>query len=54
VGRDYHKHQQAIGAPFADAVREQIRGLLVEQQVNKRLETLVKDRHRKASLDFPS
>jgi parvulin-like peptidyl-prolyl isomerase len=49
----YQQHQQNIGEPLTDTVREQIRRLLVEQQVNARLVDLVGDLRRKASLDFP-
>jgi peptidyl-prolyl cis-trans isomerase SurA len=53
ISQYYYQHQQDIGEPLTDAVREQIRRLLVEQQVNARLVDLVGDLRRKASLDFP-
>jgi peptidyl-prolyl cis-trans isomerase SurA len=53
IGQYYHEHQQAIREPFTDVVREQVRRLLVEQQVNARLVDLVGELRRKASLDFP-
>jgi hypothetical protein len=49
----YQQHQQDIGEPLTEPVREQIRRLLVEQQVNARLLDVVGDLRRKASLDFP-
>jgi hypothetical protein len=53
VAQYYQQHQQAIGEPLSDGVREQIRRLLVAQQVNARLDGLVEDLRRKASVDFP-
>jgi hypothetical protein len=49
----YQEYQEAIREPLSEAVRGQILALLVEQQVNRRLDALVKDLHRKASLDYP-
>jgi peptidyl-prolyl cis-trans isomerase SurA len=49
----YQQHRQAIAAPLTDAVRDQIRRLLVEQHVNARLAELVEDLRRRASLEFP-
>jgi len=53
INQYYQQHQQAIGAPFSDAVREQIRRLLIEQQVNMRLTDVVEELRRKGNLDFP-
>jgi len=53
INQYYQHHQQAIGEPFSDAVREQIRRLLIEQQVNVRLTDVVEELRRKANLDFP-
>jgi uncharacterized membrane protein YqiK len=53
IAQYYEQHQPAIGEPLSDVVREQIRRLLVAQQVNTRLNGLVEDLRRKASLDFP-
>jgi hypothetical protein len=43
----------AIAEPLGDAIREQIRRVLLEQQVNARLDPLVKELRRKANLQFP-
>lgn len=53
IGEYYRQHRQAIGEPFSDIVREQIRRLLLVQQVNARVNELVEELRRKASLDFP-
>jgi hypothetical protein len=49
----YEQHQMAIAEPLSDAIREQIRRVLLEQQVNARLDPLVKELRRKANLQFP-
>jgi peptidyl-prolyl cis-trans isomerase SurA len=49
----YQQHQQNMREPLTDAVREQIRRLLVEQQVNAQLADVVGDLRRRANLDFP-
>jgi peptidyl-prolyl cis-trans isomerase SurA len=49
----YQDHQQAIGGPLDEAVREQIGHLLTEQQVNLRLAELLADLRKKGQLDFP-
>jgi peptidyl-prolyl cis-trans isomerase SurA len=49
----YQQHQQDMREPLTDAVREQIRRLLVEQQVNAQLADVVGDLRRRANLDFP-
>lgn len=49
----YQKHEQAIAQPLNDRVREQIRRILVEQQVNTRASELVRELRRKANLLFP-
>jgi hypothetical protein len=49
----YEQHQMAIAEPLGDAIREQIRRVLLEQQVNARLDPLVKELRRKANLQFP-
>ena len=47
----YQDHQQAIGEPLDDAVREQIGCVLTERQVNRRLTELLAERSgRKVSL----
>jgi peptidyl-prolyl cis-trans isomerase SurA len=53
ISQYYHEHQQDIREPLTDVVREQVRRLLVEQQVNARLADLVMDLRRKANVDFP-
>jgi peptidyl-prolyl cis-trans isomerase SurA len=53
INQYYQQHQQAIGEPLSDAVREQIRRLLIEQQVNVRLTDVVEELRRKGDLDFP-
>jgi hypothetical protein len=53
ISQYYHEHQQDIREPLTDVVREQVRRLLVEQQVNARLADLVIDLRRKANVDFP-
>jgi peptidyl-prolyl cis-trans isomerase SurA len=49
----YQQHQQNMREPLTDAVREQIRRLLVEQQVNAQLADVVGDLRRRADLDLP-
>jgi peptidyl-prolyl cis-trans isomerase SurA len=49
----YQDHQQAIGEPLDEAVREQIRRLLTERQVNIRLAELLEELRKKGNLDFP-
>jgi hypothetical protein len=49
----YHDHQQAIGEPLDEGVREQIRHLLIERQVNVRLTELIEALRKKGNLDFP-
>jgi peptidyl-prolyl cis-trans isomerase SurA len=49
----YQDHQQAIGEPLDEAVREQTRHLLTEQQINLRLTDLLADLRKKGQLDFP-
>jgi peptidyl-prolyl cis-trans isomerase SurA len=49
----YQQHQQNMREPLTDAVREQIRRLLVEQQVNAQLADVVGDLRRRANLDLP-
>jgi SurA N-terminal domain len=49
----YQDHQPAISKPLNDAVREQIRRLLTERQVNVRLAELIEGLRRKGNLDFP-
>ena len=49
----YEQHQVAIAEPLSDAIKEQIRRVLLEQQVNTRLDAFVKDLRRKANLQFP-
>ena len=49
----YQREQPAIGEPMSDAVREQIRRILVEQRVNARVAQLVEELRRKANLLFP-
>jgi hypothetical protein len=53
INQYHQQHQQAIGEPLNDAVREQIRRLLIEQQVKTRLTELAGELRRKSSLDFP-
>jgi peptidyl-prolyl cis-trans isomerase SurA len=53
INQYYQQHQQAIGEPFSDVVRDQIRRLLIEQQVNMRLTDVVEELRRKGNLDFP-
>lgn len=53
IERYYQDNQQAVGESLTDAVREQIRRLLTERQVNARLTELLEDLRRKASLEFP-
>ena len=53
INQYYQQHQQAIGEPLSDAVREQIRRLLIEQQVNMRLTDVVECVRRNGNLDFP-
>ena len=49
----YQDNQQAIGEPLNEAVREQIRRLLTERQVNARLAELLDELRKKANLEFP-
>lgn len=49
----YQQHEQTIAQPLDDRVREQIRRILVEQQVNTRTSELVRELRRKANLLFP-
>jgi hypothetical protein len=49
----YQDHQQAIGEPLDEVIREQIRRLLTERQVNVRLTELLEDLRKKGNLDFP-
>jgi peptidyl-prolyl cis-trans isomerase SurA len=49
----YQEHQQAIGELLDEAVRDQIRRLLTERQVNARLTELIEDLRKKGNLDFP-
>jgi hypothetical protein len=42
-----------IGAPLDGAIREQIRRLLAERQVNVRLTPLLEALHKKRNLEFP-
>jgi peptidyl-prolyl cis-trans isomerase SurA len=49
----YEQHQQALGEPLSDAVRQQIRRILIEQQVTARLTAVVEELRRKGNLDFP-
>lgn len=49
----YQAHQQAIGQPVSDPIRQQIRSLLVEQRVNVRIAPLVEELRKKANLHFP-
>jgi hypothetical protein len=53
IERYYQDNQQAVGESLTDAVREQIRRLLTERQVNTRLAELIEELRRKASLEFP-
>jgi peptidyl-prolyl cis-trans isomerase SurA len=53
IAQYYQDHQQAIGEPLNDAVREQIRRLLMEREVNVRLAELLEELRRKGNLDFP-
>jgi len=49
----YQQHEQAIAQPLNDGVREQIRRILIEQQLNTRASELVRELRRKANLLFP-
>jgi hypothetical protein len=49
----YQDNQPAIGEPLNDAVREQIRRLLTERQVNVQLAQLIDGLRKKGNLDFP-
>jgi hypothetical protein len=49
----YQDHQQAVGEPLNEAVRQQIGHLLTEHQVNLRLTELLVDLRKKSQLDFP-
>ena len=49
----YQDHQQTIGEPLDEAIREQIWRLLAERQVNVRLTELLRDLRKKGNLDFP-
>jgi len=49
----YQDNHAAIGEPLNDAVREQIRRLLTERQVNVRLAELIEALRKKGNLDFP-
>ncbi len=49
----YHDHQPAIGQPFDEGVRDQIRHLLIERQVNVRLTELIEALRKKGNLEFP-
>lgn len=49
----YHQHQQAIAQPWSDSIREQIQRVLIEQQINTRLDEFVQELRRKATLQFP-
>jgi hypothetical protein len=53
IERYYQDNQQAVGEPLTDMVREQIRHLLIERQVNARLAELIEELRRKANLEFP-
>jgi hypothetical protein len=49
----YQANQPAIGEPLNEAVREQIRRLLTERQINVRLAELIEGLRKKGNLDFP-
>jgi hypothetical protein len=49
----YQDHQQAIGEPLDETVREQIGRILTEHRVNIRLAELLADLRKKGQLDFP-
>ena len=49
----YQDHQQTIGEPVDQAIREQIGRLLAERQVNVRLTELLGELCKKGNLDFP-
>jgi peptidyl-prolyl cis-trans isomerase SurA len=53
IAQYYQDHQQAIGKSLDEAVREQIRHLLIERRVNVRLTELLEELRRKGNLDFP-
>jgi hypothetical protein len=53
IVQHYQDHQQAIGEPLDESVREQIEHLLTEQQVNIRMTELLADLRKKGQLDFP-
>ncbi len=53
VTQYYQQHRSEIGEPLSDAVQEQIRRILVEEQVNARVAQFVGELRRKATLLFP-
>jgi SurA N-terminal domain len=53
IERYYQDNHQAVGESLNEAVREQIRRLLTERQVNAKLAELIEELRRKANLEFP-
>jgi hypothetical protein len=49
----YQDHQQKIGEPVDQAIRERIGRLLAERQGNIRLTEVLGELRRKGNLDFP-
>jgi hypothetical protein len=49
----YQGHQEIIGVPLGEAVRDQIRRLLTDRQVNIRLTELIEQLRKKGILEFP-